>query len=111
MKPIESAEEALAILNATRSELIRAARQEAAFLCLKHGRTNSREVRESMKVLGLLEDSTDERWLGAVFKCPLFEATGETLMVEDRERNIHRGRANQIWALTPSARAAFKNLL
>jgi hypothetical protein len=93
-----TAEEALNLLSRTKSPLIQHARWHAIRLCNEKEQTHSREVREALAKEGALENVHDDRWLGAVFKT-FFEPTGEEFHVQDKDRNIHRGRATRIWRL------------
>jgi hypothetical protein len=104
MEPTRSAEEALRVLKEHRSALVLQGRAIARRQCIEYGTSHSRSVRAEMIRLGHLDEatSTDERWLGAVFADNVFEKTGETLMVEDDRRNIHRGRPVQVWRLAGS---------
>lgn len=91
-------EEALALLKRTKTDLINEAREIAVRICFERGEVHSRLVRGEMAKRSRLSGE-NERWLGAVFADPIFESTGRTVMVDDDERNIHRGRVVKVWRL------------
>lgn len=96
-----NAVQALKLLNKTKNPLLVRARYEAIELCKKKkdGTTHTREVRDVMKMKGVIEDIADDRWMGALFNTDFFEDTGETVAVADDERNIHGGRDVKLWRL------------
>jgi hypothetical protein len=99
MEPIESAAEAVAILENTRSTLVERGREIAVTIAQEHGTVHSRQVRDQLATEGLLKGVVDERFLGAVFaKRGLFEKTGKEHIAVDKERNIH-ARPVPIWRL------------
>lgn len=91
--------QAMTLLNKSKNPLVLRARYEAIKICQRKETTHSREVRETMDLKGLLHDVADDRWMGSIFLAEFFEDTGQTVAVQDKARNIHKGRDSKLWRL------------
>lgn len=99
-------QQAMKLLNKTKSPILIWARWQAIELCRQKGTTHTREVRDALAFRGVLPEASDERWMGALFNCEFFEDTGATVEVKDETRNIHAGRDSKLWRL----KDAYKNI-
>lgn len=98
-----STDEAMRVLEDARAELIATARDEAAALARAHGTVHSRMVRASLEAKGLVHPDEKEFWIGAVFRDPRFEWTGERYSYSDPARNVHE-RTVKVWRLKETAK-------
>lgn len=96
-----STEEAMDVLNSYRKYLIEYGRYVATLICQEQGAVHSRDVRQALAGLGLLDDpNLNDYWLGAVFNKSLFRWTGGFHVYSDPARNIHE-RTIKLWNLPP----------
>lgn len=98
-----STDEAMRVLEDARAELIATARDEAAALARAHGTVHSRMVRAALEAKGLVHPDEKEFWIGAVFRDPRFEWTGERYSYSDAARNVHE-RTIKVWRLKGGAK-------
>lgn len=102
---VASKQQAMDLFDKYRKYLVERARYEAVQLIVTNGVTNSRMVRFKMVALHLMHPNLDERWLGAVFSCKLFEWTGKMVSVHDASPRTRSsgggGRAIREWKLRP----------
>jgi hypothetical protein len=94
-----STEEAMVVLNTYRQFLVTYGRYVATLICKEKGKVHSRDVRNALASLKLLEDpGLKDFWLGAVFNNSVFRWTGETYIYSNSDRNIHE-RTVKVWHL------------
>ncbi len=100
---IQSTQEAMAVLEATRTAEIAAGRVVARQILQTKEKTHVRDVVLEMKARALIpQDTTEYYWAGAIFRGREFEWTGEYANYEDakdKERNIHERRPIKVWRL------------
>jgi hypothetical protein len=90
-------DEALDALEASRSNMIRQGRASALRIALMLGYTTSTMVFEDLRARGLLDESVDPRWMGAVFR-------GGWKRVGWQDTRSHKRRV-AMWALDESGPA------
>jgi len=98
--PTQTTAEAMAILKATRRELIDQARVIADELINRDGETDIRQVRDTMADRGLLPEDVRDFWLGVVFNCRRYEWTGQFIAQPTHTRfskNKHSPDPIRVW--------------
>jgi len=99
-----STEEAMALLRAHRAAQIAKGQEVAEYLIRRQGKTNSRQVWETMRDTGVLDETVDAHWLGALFRdSRRFQWTGEWVIPAlPADTAIHAQRPIKVWKLTQS---------
>lgn len=93
-----STQEAMECLAKAQGSLIERAREEAVCIARQVGEVHSRAVRERLEQLGLVDPSSRDHWLGAVFRDERFRWSGRYYSYSDRRKNVHE-RTIKIWVL------------
>lgn len=93
-----STQEAMECLAEAHGSLIERAREEAVCIARQVGEVHSRAVRERLEQLGLVDASSRDHWLGAVFRDERFRWSGRYFSYRDLARNVHE-RTIKIWVL------------
>lgn len=110
-EPTTSTEEAMGLLTNAYPYLIAKGKEIGREIALTTGSVTSRQIRDRMSDLGLLNDNLPEHWLGKVLRGDMWHwkgssmingkwENGETYTYSDPNRNIHN-HTGKVWELAP----------